>query len=146
MSEKMVEVERSFKEGDLIIKEGAPGSDMFIITEGKVAVSRDVNGEDVVFATLDRGDFFGEMSLLEGMPRSASVRALTDTTLLVLRPGGLQLKIRRDPTLALEMLQRMSSKLRNTSEQLTDLLKQQHVPAETIQSAIATSDYGSREE
>lgn len=142
MSQKMVEVERSFKAGDLIVKEGEHGAEMFVIRSGKVAVSREVNGTDVAVATLDRGDFFGEMSLLESMPRSASARAIEDTTLLVLRPGGLQLKLTRDPTFAFEMLQRMSGKLRQTTEQLAELLRQRDAGDDAIHSVIVESDYG----
>jgi CRP/FNR family transcriptional regulator, cyclic AMP receptor protein len=67
---------------------------------------------------LDRGSFFGEMSLLEGLPRSATARAIGKTTLLVLRPGSLLLQIRRDPTFAFELLQQLSGRIRELNDKL----------------------------
>jgi CRP-like cAMP-binding protein len=69
-------------------------------------------------AVLDRGDFFGEMSLLEGLPRSATARARGKTELVVLRPGSLLLRIRKDPTFAFELLQQMSRRIRHLNDQL----------------------------
>src|SRR5688500_19813491 len=82
-----------------------------------------MGGAAVVLATLGRGEFFGEMSLLEPERRSATVRALGKTKLLVLKRGGLMLKIRRDPTFALEMLQHMSHRLRYVNRALTGLVE-----------------------
>jgi CRP-like cAMP-binding protein len=67
---------------------------------------------------LDRGAFFGEMSLLEGLPRSATARAVGKVSLLVLRPGSLLLQIRRDPTFAFELLQQLSGRIRELNDKL----------------------------
>jgi CRP-like cAMP-binding protein len=95
---------------------------MYVIKRGAVEVTKSLNGRTVVLATLTRGSFFGEMSLLESLPRNATVRAKGDTQLLVIEPGGLLLKIRRDPTFAFEMLQHMSRRIRDLDEQLMHVL------------------------
>lgn len=114
-------VER-FSDGDIIVREGDLGREMYVIRRGRVEVTRLHDGRNVVLATLERGSFFGEMSLLEGEPRSATVRAKGDTELLVIEPGTLLLKIRRDPTFAFEMLHHMSRRIRNLDDQLMALL------------------------
>jgi len=109
-------IRNTFADGELIVTNGDIGTEMYIITKGEVEASKVVNGETVVLARLKRGEFFGEMSLLEGLPRSADIRAVGETELLAMSSGGLLLRIRRDPTFALEMLQVFSSRLRHTTE------------------------------
>ncbi len=73
--------ERRFGPGEYIVREGDPTSSMFVIESGRAAVSiHGVGGESRRLATLDPGDAFGEISLLTGEPRTASVRALTEVT------------------------------------------------------------------
>lgn len=62
---------------EIIVRQGEQGSDMFVIIEGAVEVLADVDGRDVRVATMQAGDYFGEMSLLTGEPRTATVRATT---------------------------------------------------------------------
>src|SRR5262249_6659660 len=114
-------VER-YADGEIIVREGEMGREMYVIKRGAVDVTKSLNGRTVVLATLGRGSFFGEMSLLESLPRNATVRAKGDTQLLVIEPGGLLLKIRRDPTFAFEMLQHMSRRIRDLDEQLMHVL------------------------
>ncbi|UCF80602.1 MAG: cyclic nucleotide-binding domain-containing protein [Acidobacteriota bacterium] len=69
--------------GAVIVREGAVGNSMFVISEGSVQVrTRDQHGEDVVLTDLDEGDFFGEVSLLKGVRRTATIVALKDVELL----------------------------------------------------------------
>ena len=68
--------------GEFIVKEGESGDYMFVIIEGKVKVLLRRGKKEIVLATLEKGNFFGEMSLFGGNPRSASVQALTDLKLL----------------------------------------------------------------
>ena len=107
-----------FADGEVIVREGETGREMYVIRRGRVEVTRSLGGRTVVLATLERGSFFGEMSLLESEPRNATVRAKGETELLVIEPGALLLKIRRDPTFAFEMLQHMSRRIRDLDDQL----------------------------
>jgi Cyclic nucleotide-binding domain/FHA domain len=70
------------KEGEFVFREGELGTEMYIINEGKVEILNQVGDEEQVLATLEKGDFFGEMSVLEDLPRAASARAATDVRLL----------------------------------------------------------------
>jgi CRP/FNR family transcriptional regulator, cyclic AMP receptor protein len=83
-----------------------------------VEIVKEMGGQQVRLATLERGSFFGEMSLLEGLPRSATARALGPTELVILRPGSLLVQIRRDPTFAFELLQQMSRRVRELNDRL----------------------------
>src|SRR5947207_1986950 len=106
------DTKRTVRGGDYIVRQGDEAADMFVIRDGEVEISRQNGDGKTVLATLGRGDFFGEMSLLESLPREADAIALTDTTLLVITQGGLLMRLRRDPTFALEMLHSLSGRIR----------------------------------
>jgi CRP/FNR family transcriptional regulator, cyclic AMP receptor protein len=108
----------SFEDGEIIAREGDETRDMYVVQSGAVEVFKAIGGQQVLLAVLGRGSFFGEMSLLESLPRSATVRAKGRAKLLAIRAGSLLLKIRRDPTFAFEMLQQMSGRIRRLNEQL----------------------------
>lgn len=115
--------ERTFKDGEIVVAEGDTGTEMFVIQQGRVAVTKAMEGGELHLATLERGDFFGEMSLLESLPRSATVRAVGETRVLAIRSGELLMKIRRDPTFAFEMLQNMSRRIRFLDEQIVKAME-----------------------
>jgi CRP-like cAMP-binding protein len=74
---------RHFMSGERIIQQDAPGDAFYVICEGRVAVRREEGGEVYLLAHLSEGDFFGEMALLSGAPRVASVDAVADGTLVL---------------------------------------------------------------
>ena len=122
----------NFQKGQQILVDGDRGEEMYVIAHGAVEVSKVINGERVTLNKFARGDFFGEMSLLEGVPRSADAFALEDTKLLSISAGGLLLKIRRDPTFALEMLQSFSAKLRLSTEKYSEEYAKGRIRDETL--------------
>jgi CRP-like cAMP-binding protein len=141
---RFAEVEE-YRDGDIIVRDGDEDRHMYVIQQGKVAVTTDVGGHEVTLAILERGSFFGEMALLESLPRTANVRALGAAKLLVIRPGSLLMRIRRDPTLALEMLQQMSRRIRAIDERLVELLSDVGVPehqANEIKMFASHPEYG----
>jgi CRP-like cAMP-binding protein len=76
---------RSFDEGDIVVTEGEGGSSLFLIVDGKVKVfTRTETGSNVPLAELGPGDFFGEVSLLTGKPRTATITASTEVTAIEL--------------------------------------------------------------
>ncbi len=129
--------ERTFGVGDVICAQGDTTTEMFIIQEGKVAVTRTVKGREIFVALLDRGDFFGEMALLNSQPRHANCFAMTPTRVLALRSGELLLKLRRDPTFALEMLRTMSQRIRYLDDQVAKLLEREMVSQDDLARMLA---------
>lgn len=96
--------------GKTLTKEGEPGWEFFVICEGKAKATR--GGRKV--ASFDRGSFFGEMSLLDQGPRSATVVAETDMQLLVLTSRGFFTLIEDTPVVARKVLAGMAERLRGT--------------------------------
>ena len=133
--------QRSYQIGDVIFAEGDASSEMFIIQEGKVVVTKAVAGRDVFLATLDRGDFFGEMALLDSQPRNATCCALAPTQLLAIKSGELMMKLRRDPTFAIEMLLSMSRRIRYLDEQFTQLMQDRLFSRQEFTKALAKAEY-----
>jgi len=99
--------------GTLVFKEGEYGDELFIIVEGRIRISRG----DRVLATLDARDYFGEMSLLDGEPRSASARAEVDTLLLRIRQADFQRILARNFDATLAVLRTLSRRLRAQLDQ-----------------------------
>lgn len=75
-------VRHVFAPGELVIRAGDPGSSMFVVHNGRVRVQVNDNGRPRTVATLNEGDFFGEMALFTGEPRTANVVALEETEVL----------------------------------------------------------------
>ena len=117
------ELERTYSDAEVIVREGESTRDMFVIQSGRVRISKRVGERDVQLAVLERGDFFGEMSLLESLPRDATALALGETHLLVISAGALLVRMRRDPTFAFEMLHRLSGRVRSLNARLVELLE-----------------------
>lgn len=87
--------------GDVAVQQGERGVSFFIVVHGSVeVVRRDEAGEDVRLATLGDGSFFGEMALLNGTPRSASVRAVVESDLLEFTASTLRDLVREHPSVA----------------------------------------------
>jgi len=98
--------EQTFAAGEPIIRQGAPGSSLFVIEEGRVAVRVDGDTRPAThLAELGPGEFFGEMSLLTGEPRSATVTALVETRLLTIDKEIFRPCLEAEPRLA-EALER----------------------------------------
>lgn len=93
-----------FGRGERIVHQGETGDAMYIVLEGAAVVSiKADNGAEREVARLARGEFFGEMALLTGEPRTASVTAVDDLGVLVIHKDGLQAMLQRRPELAQEM-------------------------------------------
>jgi len=107
------------KAGALVFRAGDEGDAMYVIEEGKVRICvRAKDGHEVTLTELDRGDFFGEMALLERKPRSADARVAEDARLAVLSREHFLSFVRSNPNVALEMLTAFANRLRHTDELL----------------------------
>jgi CRP/FNR family transcriptional regulator, cyclic AMP receptor protein len=116
------ETEKVAVDGEHIVRAGDHGGEMYVIKSGKVRISRKMAGRDVTMSELGPGDFFGEMSLLESLPRDADAISVGESHLLVLNAGSLLVRLRRDPTFALEMLHRLSGRVRTLNAELEKVL------------------------
>jgi CRP/FNR family transcriptional regulator, cyclic AMP receptor protein len=115
-------IERRIPRNKTIVEEGLPGDYMYIIREGRVSVSKlSDDGREKILEFLEEGDFFGEMSLLDNAPRSASVRALVETRILALSRKDFLAVLRRSPDLAMAVIQELTRRLRQIDEQASSL-------------------------
>lgn len=131
---------RQYADGELIFMEGDDSREMYVVIEGEVTVSKLSMKGEVVLAILKKGEFVGEMSLLESMARSATARARGPTKLLAIHPGGFLLKIRRDPSFAVAMLKTLSCRIRTTNNNLMQELARNEATADSLKRVISNSD------
>jgi CRP-like cAMP-binding protein len=111
--------------GAPILREAEPGDLFFALVRGEVKVFVDSpDGREVVLTHLQAGDFFGEMALLEGEPRSASVTALAESELLAIARDDFFALLSRDFALTRKILQTMSARLRRSNEVIESLALQ----------------------
>jgi CRP/FNR family cyclic AMP-dependent transcriptional regulator len=98
---------------------GDAGEELYLIESGRVRISvRDADGSDVTLADLARGDFFGEMALLDGKPRAADAVVLENARLAILSRENFLKFVRGNPDVALKMLSAVTHRLRRTDELL----------------------------
>jgi uncharacterized membrane protein len=104
----------------VLFRAGEAGDAMYIIERGKVRISVDAtDGRELTLTELGRGDFFGEMALFDGQPRSANATASEESRLAVLsRQHFLSFIVRGNPNVALEMMTALANRLRHTDELL----------------------------
>lgn len=108
---------RTFPAGTTIFHEGDPGGIMYVIRSGQVELwLYDEDRQRVVLATFEEGDFFGELSLLDQEPRSATATTLTDTEVLIIDRTDLQLLFKQKPDAALDVISVLGTRLRLSSE------------------------------
>jgi CRP-like cAMP-binding protein len=108
--------ELSYKAGDLIVGEGASGVGFYLVLDGKVEVRK---GRRAI-ASLGKGEFFGEMSLIDAQPRSADVIAVTQTRCWALSSWAFDALVKANPDVALVMLKELVKRLRVADSSLID--------------------------
>ncbi len=109
---------KDFSKGTVLFREGELGRDMFIIQRGKVQVRKRVGSGEKVLAELGEGEFFGEMALLMGMDRSATVEVIEDSKILVVTPETFENLLRSNIDIALKMLRKLAARLRALDDHL----------------------------
>jgi hypothetical protein len=108
--------------GDVIFSESELGNEMYIIQSGTVELLKAIGGETRVLATLDKGDFFGEMSVLEDLPRNASARAKTDVELVRINGAMFDTMLKSNPEIAVRMMRKLSRRVREVTSMLEEAL------------------------
>lgn len=114
--------ERAFSKEATIVSKDEPGDAMFVIARGRVKVCiQGEAGREVILNILKTGDFFGEMSLLDDLPRSASVVAAEDSSVLILKRDQFAEHIKNSPTTGLNIMGELSRRLRRADELISNL-------------------------
>lgn len=117
---------RGYAEGRTLFFEGTPGEVMYLVHTGRVAIVK--TGRDkreMVLATLEPGSFFGEMSILDSQPRSASARVVADAELVVITKKAFDQMLETDPGITskilIALLKTVFARLRSTDEKFKAL-------------------------
>ncbi|HLF26814.1 MAG TPA: SpoIIE family protein phosphatase [Anaerolineae bacterium] len=117
---------RTFKAGKSIFREGARGATLYIVKEGEVEIVKGSGKDAVTLATRRAGEFFGEMSIIEGAKRSAATRARTNVTLIEV-PGEVVMQtLLKHPAVLLETTRQLSSNLRQSDSAMIQNLKKKN--------------------
>ena len=105
----------------IVFRENEEGDQMFIIQEGKVQISRQIAGKATPIAVLEKGEFFGEMAIVNRIKRTASATTLEPTTLLAFDRVGLEQMIEKNPKIALSIIDKLCRRLQNANGQIQRL-------------------------
>jgi CRP-like cAMP-binding protein len=120
-----IAVAREYGEGQAIFTKSEPADSLFIVISGRVKIfTRSSSKKRKTFAYLNRGDFFGEMALIEDQPRSASAEAVTPSRLLMIRKSDFKKTLMSDPKLMFYLLQIMCARMRRANAEIEGLLFQ----------------------
>jgi CRP-like cAMP-binding protein len=112
----------SYVPGDVIFREGELGTEMFIIQDGVVNIIKHIGGEAHLLSRLEKGDFFGEMAVLENVPRTADAVAVTDVHTVVINGARFDEMLRKNPEVAVRIIRKYSKRLREANSLLERLM------------------------
>ncbi len=131
MSEETGE-SKVYEDGDVIFEQGDVGTEMYAIREGGVKIVRNEGGIEIALATLEAGDLFGEMSVLDEGPRSATAFAEGHTSLTVFSKELVEEAIRSNPEFSFGLMRILTERLRQIDEDLVDIAVRQVLAQEEI--------------
>lgn len=114
---------RRFRKGETIFHAGDPGDALFLVTSGavKITIPPDDGSEPAILTTIGPGGFFGELSLLDGAPRSATAVALDSTETHVLRRDAFDALVDEQPVLRRRLMTTLAGEIRRLTAQVEDL-------------------------
>lgn len=134
---QQLEIEH-FSPNQVIFAAGEEGGEMYLIQKGRVEIfMRDASHERIVLNVVERGEIFGELSLLDDEPRSASAKALEETTLIVVDRDDLLALVKVHPAAALDIMSTLGKRIRTT-----DLLVRNRVVARNVNEEIEEEKVG----
>jgi CRP-like cAMP-binding protein len=111
-----------YKKGDFVFRQDEEGDEMYIIQSGQVAIRKTIGGKRTTVTVLEKGDFFGEMSILERLPRTADAEVTEDAGIISINSQTFGEMIRSNPEIAVRMLRKYSMRMREYSEQLENIM------------------------
>ena len=109
---------QEFAAGTVLFRQGSEGKHMYVIQSGRIAIAREIGEREIVLAELPPGEFFGEMSILNDAPRSATARVVEDAHLLVIDATTFGAMIRGSAEIAARLIGRLASRLADTTRQI----------------------------
>src|SRR5919206_2689251 len=109
-----------FGPGEVVFREGEPSRAVLLVQEGEVEVAKAAGAGEVLLGTVGPGEFVGEMGVIEGRPRSATVRARSEVRGEMVERRAFLERVSRDPRLAFGVLLRLSERLHEADERLAD--------------------------
>lgn len=115
------EFEQTLSAGEILFKEGDPGEKMYLIKSGRIRISRKGGDFDKTLAILKEGDFFGEMAVIDGSPRSATATAIDEVKLLIWDRDAFRAQVKENPIIEY-VLSTMTKRLRDANLQIQLLL------------------------
>ncbi|MCK9418469.1 MAG: cyclic nucleotide-binding domain-containing protein [Nitrospirae bacterium] len=108
--------------GTVLFQEGDRGEEMFVLQSGKVKISKQIRGVEKILATVEKGDFFGEMAILNDKPRSATAMTIEECEMLVIDRETFDTLLRGNVEIAIRFIKRLADRLRETNDQLEALM------------------------
>lgn len=120
---KESELGRTYNDGEIICNEGDEGKSMFVIQSGTVQVIKKRPGGELKLRAMTKGEIFGEIALFDHMPRSATVKAVGEAVVLSIDKKGFFAKASKDPTLAFNIVEGMSRRIRDLTRELSKYKK-----------------------
>ncbi|MBL4635816.1 MAG: Crp/Fnr family transcriptional regulator [Kofleriaceae bacterium] len=111
-----------FETGTVLFEEGDAGDKMYVVQSGRVSISRMIAGGNQILARLPAGEFFGEMSLLSGRPRSATAIILEPSRLLIIDGGTFESMVRSRSEIAVRLIKTMADRLEKSNRRVELLL------------------------
>ena len=113
---------RSYEDNEVIFLEHEPGQELYIIQQGKVKITKIVDNNEIMLAVLGPGDIFGEMSILENKPRSASAISFGETVMLAVNKDNFQSMVINQPQIATKIITLLSERIWTSYRQFANLL------------------------
>jgi len=115
------ELGRSYRDGEVVCRQGEPGDCLFVVQEGELEVVREEQGRETVLRVAGKDELLGEMAIFQKWVRSATVRARGPARVLTLDKRNFLKRIDEDPSLAFRIVETMSRRVRELSDQVTEL-------------------------
>jgi CRP-like cAMP-binding protein len=106
----------------VLFQEGDVGDNMYIIQSGRVKISKRIRGVEKTLATLEKGEFLGEMAILNDKPRSATAETLDECEMLVIDRKTFDALIRGNVEIAVRFIKRLADRLREANDQMESLM------------------------
>jgi len=113
---------QAYAAGTVLFREGEPGHEMYVVQSGSVHITRGKGPLEKLLATLGQGEFFGEMSILNNAPRSATATVAEEARLLVIDPKTFDAMIRGNAEIAVRMIKKLADRLGEADAQIENLL------------------------